>query len=124
MAHFARIDDDGNVQEVIVIEQEEIDTGRWGDPSKWIQTSYNTHNGVHLDPETGEPSADQTKALRWNFAGVGMVYDSEHDAFYWARPWDSWTLNAETFEWEPPVANPGNYDTHYWDEETLSWIER
>ena len=63
MSHFAQIDDNNVVQQVLVIDQAEIDTGNWGDPTRWIQTSYNTHGGVYYTPNTGTPDPDQSKAL-------------------------------------------------------------
>ena len=68
MGHWARIDDDNIVQEVIVIKEAELDTGAWGDKSKWIKTSYNTSEGKHYVPKEhqdfSEESSDQSKALR------------------------------------------------------------
>ena len=56
MSHFAEIDSDNIVQRVIVISQENIDTGNWGNPSNWIQTSYNTRGGKHYDQDGVEDS--------------------------------------------------------------------
>jgi hypothetical protein len=72
----------------------------------WVQSSYNTRGGVHYDPETGEPSADQSKALRFNYAGIGFTYDEERDAFIPPKPEPTdevadWVLDEETFTWEP-----------------------
>ena len=50
MAHFAQIDENNIVIRILVIEQEEINTGNWGNPNTWIQTSYNTRAGVHYTP--------------------------------------------------------------------------
>ena len=114
MAHFAQIDDNNVVMHVIVAEQDFIDSGAVGDPSKWIQTSYNTIKGVHK--LGGTP-------LRKNFAGVGFIYDSVRDAFYPSQPYPSWTLNEDTCTWEPPVPRPeSNYPVyHVWDEDNLNW---
>jgi hypothetical protein len=112
MAHFAKVID-GIVTEVLVIEQAVIDTGAFGDPSLWVQTSYNTHGGVH--PE-GRP-------LRKNYAGVGYTYDTVRDAFYAPQPFPSWTLNEDTCLWAAPVPYPTGGGTYRWDEGTLSWIE-
>ena len=73
MSHFAEIDSDNIVQRVIVISQENIDTGNWGNPSSWIQTSYNTHGGKHYDQQRVE---DSGVALRYNYAGIGYTYDT------------------------------------------------
>jgi hypothetical protein len=129
MAHFAEIDWMNNrVTRVIVAEQDFIDSGLVGDPSNWVQTSYNTHGGVHWDPETDEPSADQSKALRKNYAGIGWIYDSDRDAFYEPQPYESWTLNEDTCLWEPPIAYPET-GAWLWDEDayqadnTAGWVE-
>ena len=67
MAHFAKVNN-GIVEQVIVAEPEFFDTFVDNSPGQWIQTSYNTRGGKHYDPETGELSADQTKALRKNLS--------------------------------------------------------
>ena len=120
MAHFAKVVY-GIVEQVIVAEPEFFESFVDSSPGQWIQTSYNTYGGVHYDPETGEPSADQTKALRKNFAGVNFTYDSTKDAFISPQPYDSWTLNETTCLWEPPVAYPDGGGRYTWNEETQSW---
>ena len=114
MSHFAKVEN-GIVTSVIVIEQDVLNTGLWGDPSLWVQTSYNTYGGQHR--LGGTP-------MRKNYAGLGYIYDSERDAFYAPQPYPSWTLNDDTCLWEPPVAMPEPVEgTYYsWDEDTLSWI--
>jgi hypothetical protein len=113
MAHFAHIKD-GIVDQVIVIDQETLNTGNWGNPSEWIQTSYNTHGGQH--PE-GRP-------LRKNFAGIGYSYDAGRDAFIPPKPFASWLLNEDTCLWGSPVAMPVEEGKVFtWDEETTSWVE-
>ena len=111
MAHFAKVEN-GIVTEVIVAEQEVIDSGLFGDPAMWVQTSYNTAGGQH--PE-GRP-------LRKNYAGIGYTYDVERDAFIPSRPYPSWTLNEDTCLWDAPTPRPTGkaYD---WNENTLSWDE-
>lgn len=113
MSHFAKIEN-GIVTQVIVAEQDFIDTGLVGDPTTWIQTSYNTFAGQH--PE-GRP-------LRKNYAGIGYIYDSVRDAFYIPQPYPSWQLNEETCIWSAPVAMPEPQDntTYTWDEDTLNWV--
>ena len=112
MSHFAKVID-GIVTEVLVIEQDVIDTGAFGDPSLWVQTSYNTHGGQH--PE-GRP-------LRKNYAGIGYTYDAERDAFIPPQPFASWLLNEDTCLWGAPVAHPDDGKSYAWDEDTLSWVE-
>lgn len=121
MGHFAKVED-GIVTQVIVAEQDFIDTGAVGDPAAWVQTSYNTHGGVHYNPDTGEPSADQTKALRKNYAGIGMIYDSQRDAFYHPSPFPSWVLNEDTCDWDPPVPWPEDVGSTNEEGQTISYI--
>jgi len=121
MSHFAKIDSNNIVTEVIVAEADFFDTFVDSSPGEWIQTSYNTHGGQHYDPETGEP--DDGTPLRKNYAGVGYTYDSDLDAFYVPQPYPSWTLNEDTCQWESPVAYPDDDKMYAWDEETQSWDE-
>lgn len=123
MAHFAKVNIQMLVTQVIVAEQDYIDT--LADKDFWIQTSYNTSGGKHYDPETGDESADQTKALRKNFAGIGYKYDVDRDAFIPPRPFASWSLDEDTCWWNSPVEMPtlteeeqaaGQY--YMWDEDT------
>lgn len=112
MSHFAKVID-GVVTQVLVIEQDVIDTGMFGDPALWVQTSYNTYGGQH--PE-GRP-------LRKNFAGIGYTYDPARDAFIPPQPFPSWVLNEDTCLWDPPVVLPGDGKPYVWDEENLAWAE-
>ena len=112
MSHFAKVID-GIVTEVLVIEQDVIDTGLFGDPALWVQTSYNTYGGQH--PE-GRP-------LRKNYAGIGYTYDAVRDAFIAPQPFASWLLSEDTCLWNAPVAYPDDGKSYAWDEGTLSWIE-
>ena len=113
MSHFAKVEN-GIVTQVIVAEQDFIDTGLVGDPASWIQTSYNTYAGQH--PE-GRP-------LRKNYAGIGYVYDAVRDAFYIPQPYPSWILDEDTCIWSAPDAMPESQDntTYTWDEDSLNWI--
>ena len=122
MAHYAKIGNDGSVLQIIVAEQNFIDTL----PSNevWIQTSYNTRGGVHYEPNSNTPSQDQSKALRYNFAQplIGL-YDAQADAFYEKQPFPSWTLNTSTYLWEAPTPAPTDGKNYEWNEETQSWTE-
>jgi len=121
MAHYAKVLD-GVVVTVIVAEEEFFDSFVDSSPGKWIQTSYNTRNGIHYNPETGEPSADQTKALRKNYAGIGYTYDSQRDAFIPPKPYPSWVFNDQTCSWNAPVPAPEESPELYeWDEENSNW---
>ena len=123
MSHFAEVNDDNIVTRVIVVEQDYIDSGRLGDPSTWIKTSYNTNQGVHyVAHSNGIPSEDQTKALRKNFAGLGMTYDVTRDAFIQNKMFESWIFNEFTCDYDPPTPMPEDGITYEWDEETLSWV--
>ena len=118
MAHFAKVVN-GTVEQVIVAEPEFFDTFVDSSPGEWIQTSYNTHGGVHYSPETGEP--DGGVALRKNYAGVGFTYDAAKDAFIPPQPYNSWNLNEETCLWEAPVAYPEDGNMYTWNEDTTNW---
>lgn len=113
MAHFAKVLD-GVVVQVIAAEQEFIDNLIDTSPGTWIQTSYNTRDGVHTDG--GAP-------LRKNYAGVGFTYDSELDAFIPPKPYPSWTLNEDSCLWEAPVTYPDDDNMYSWNEETQTWDE-
>ena len=115
MSHFAQIDGNNIVTQVLVIEQDVIDTGLFGDPASWIQTSYNTTGGVHT--LGGTP-------LRKNYAGIGYTYDATRDAFIPPKPFASWTLNEDTCLWEAPTPRPVEEGKIFvWNEETTSWVE-
>jgi hypothetical protein len=114
MAHFAQIDSNNIVIQVIVIEQDVIDTGLFGEPSSFVQTSYNTFGGAHT--LGGTP-------LRKNYAGMGYTYDSVRDAFYTPKPYASWTLNEDTCIWEAPIPMPTDGKMYGWDEATHNWVE-
>jgi len=119
MAHFAEINSENVVIRVIVAEQDFIDSGAVGDSSNWIQTSYNTRGGVHYAPNSHTP--DDGVALRKNYAGVGMTYDRERDAFIPIKPYDSWLLNDDTCQWDAPVAYPDDGKFYKWNEDGQSW---
>lgn len=114
MSHFAQIDENNIVTQVIVAEQDFISSGAVGDPSKWIQTSYNTQAGEHK--LGGTP-------LRKNYAGIGYAYDATRDAFIPPKTYESWVLNEDTCLWEAPVAMPSDGKAYQWDEGTTSWVE-
>lgn len=121
MTHFAEIDENNIVIRVLVINQDEIDSGVWGNPNKWIRTSYNTHGGIHYKPNSNIPSDIQTKSLRKNFAGIGFTYDEGRDAFISPKPFNSWILNEETCCWESPIPCPNDDKVYSWNEETQEW---
>lgn len=110
MAHFAQVEN-GIVIQVIVADQDVIDSGAFG--SGWVQTSYNTHGGVHQ--LGGTP-------FRKNYAGLGYTYDAQRDAFIPPQPHQSWTLNEDTCLWQAPIAMPDT-GTWVWDETIQNWTE-
>lgn len=109
MTHFAKIES-GIVTQVIVAEQDVIDSGLFGDG--WVQTSYNTYGGVHANGKT---------PLRKNYAGVGYTYDSQRDAFIPPQPFPSWVMSEETCQWSAPTPMPAD-GFYSWDESTTSWV--
>ena len=118
MSYWAEIDENNIVTRVLVGDNNEPDEGyQWlldNLGGTWIKTSYNTYAGVHR--EGGTP-------LRKNYAGVGMTYDQERDAFIRPKPFPSWILNEETCNWEAPIPMPTNGKRYNWDEQTTSWVE-
>jgi hypothetical protein len=113
MSHYAKVNN-GIVEQVIVAEADFFDTFVDSSPGEWIQTSYNTHGGVHSGGGT---------PLRKNYAGIGYTYDATRDAFYAPQPYASWVLNDDSCIWEAPTAMPDDDNTYRWDEETTAWVE-
>ena len=118
MAHFAQLNENNVVTEVIVISNEVINNlpfpesepigvafcqSLYGANTIWKQTSYNA-------------------SFRKNYAGIGFIYDAEIDAFILPQPYPSWTLNPVTAQWEPPVPYPDDGKAYNWNEATLSWV--
>jgi len=117
MAHYAKVVD-GTVTQVIVAEQEFVDT--LPDKDNWVQTSYNTRGGKHYNPD--EPGIqDAGIPLRKNFAGIGYTYDKDIDAFYEPQPYSNWILNETTCVWEPPIPYPSDGKGYRWDQSSTSW---
>jgi len=122
MSHFAKLDENNLVTFVTVGRQEDDGleaelNARTGDVYR--QTSYNTYGGVHYTD--GEPSEDQSKALRYNYAGIGFTYDENRDAFIPPQPYASWVLDEATCQWAAPIAYPAEGD-HVWDEQAGDWV--
>ena len=123
MAHYAFLDDNNIVTQVITGRNEdEVVDGitdweayygdRHGQTCK--RTSYNTFGGTHLSGGT---------PFRKNYAGMGMVYDPVRDAFYGVQPFPSWVLDEETCLWDAPVPYPDDGLDYDWDEDTVSWVQ-
>jgi hypothetical protein len=116
MSHFAKIEN-GIVQQVIVAEQDFIDSLE----GQWVQTSYNTRGGIHYAPDSWEP--DDGVAIRGNYAGIGYIYDETNDVFYEPKPHNGWILNQSTWLWEPPISAPQDGNEYRWNEELLEWVQ-
>jgi hypothetical protein len=111
MAHYAFLDNNNIVTEVIVGKDEtELIDGLT--PEEWygnfrgqqcVRTSYNGK-------------------IRKRFAGIGYVYDPVRDAFYTPQPFESWTLNEDTCRWEAPIPHPIGEQLYWWDEPSQSWV--
>jgi hypothetical protein len=121
MAHYAFLDLNNIVTEVIVGKNEGEDGIDWeqhyGEFRKQIckRTSYNTQGGVHNSGGT---------AYRKNYAGIGYSYDPVRDAFIPPKPYASWVLNDDTCLWSAPVPMPVEEGKIYtWDEPTVAWVE-
>jgi len=108
LSHFARVEN-GMVTQVIVAEQDFIDTGAVG--HGWIQTSYNTLGNQH----------PQGRPLRGNYAGIGYTYDETNDVFIAPKPFDNWVLDTATWLWNPPIAMPVDEYFYTWNQETTAW---
>ena len=126
MAHYAVLNSDNTVTTVFVGRDDVVegidDWETYYAPEGFTvkQTSYNTYGGVHYTD--GEPSEDQTKALRFNYAGIGYSYDATRDAFIPPQPYASWVLDEATCQWVAPIAYPAEGD-HVWDEQAGDWVE-
>jgi hypothetical protein len=116
MAHYAFIDENYIVTEVIVGKDESnFDWERhYGDIRGQLckRTSYNTIGGVHTTGGT---------PYRKNYAGIGYIYDPTLDAFYPPKPYNSWTLNTNSCLWEAPVLYPNDGKMYIWNEDELQW---
>lgn len=121
MAHYAFINDNNIVTQVIVGRDEDdlVDgVTSWEEyygekmGQTCLRTSYNTVANEHL--HGGTP-------FRGNYAGIGYRYDAENDVFVAPQPYPSWTLNTESFVWEAPVAYPTDGETYVWNENQKNW---
>lgn len=118
MAHYALLDENNVVTNVIVGNDEGFEGKDWeqiyGDFSAQVckRTSINT---------TGNKHSQGKEPFRKNYAGIDFTYDAEGDGFYAPQPFDSWVLNKHTFIWEPPFGYPDDKKPYIWNEETISW---
>lgn len=113
MAHFAQLDENNVVIQVLVVdnadildendvEQESLGVtflqNIFGVETNWKQTSYNEN-------------------FRKNYAGTGFTYDESRDAFIPQKPLESWVLDEETCDWVPPIPRPDDINPYFWDED-------
>ena len=115
MAHFAKLDENNMVVQVIVVNNDDLlDNGVESEQKgisfcqalfggDWIQTSYNGN-------------------IRKNYAGIGFTYDAARDAFIAPQPYASWTLDETTCDWVPPVEMPDDGKVYKWDEQNQQWV--
>jgi hypothetical protein len=118
MAHYAQLDDQNTVINVLVVansqitnpqgqEDEQLGIGflwqLFGRDTSWVQTSYNGN-------------------FRKNYAGIGYTYDAARNAFIPPQPYPSWVLDEQTCQWRAPVPMPEDGAPYVWDEDSLSWI--
>ena len=119
MAHYAFLDENDVVVEVIVGASEDSPVD-WESHYGAIRgctckrTSYNTHGGVHT--LGGTP-------FRKNYAGIGYIYDRQRDAFIPPKPFASWVFNEDTCLWDAPVPYPQGENPYLWNEDTQAWVE-
>ena len=123
MSHFAELDSNDVVLRIIVIEQDVLNSGHWGDPSLFEQTSFNTRGGIYYTPNSNTPDPDQSKAFRKNFANKDFKFDRVRDAFIPPQDFPSWNLNEFSCLWEAPTPMPTDGKPYAWNESTLSWDE-
>ncbi len=123
MAHFAKLDENNIVTQVIVVSNDiatSEDAGvtfinnLYKTSDTWKQTSYNTVKNTHS--LGGTP-------FRKNYASIGYTYDASKDAFIPPKPFNSWVLDETTCWWEPPVAIPSDGKEYDWDESNKQWVE-
>ena len=123
MAHFAKLDENNIVTQVIVVSNEIATSENAGvtfinnlykTSDTWKQTSYNTVKNTHS--LGGTP-------FRKNYACVGYTYDASKDAFIPPKPFNSWVLDETTCWWEAPVAYPSDGKEYDWDEDNTQWVE-
>ena len=128
MAHFAKLDENNSVLQVVVVNNlYEADGENWckelfSSTNSWKQTSYNTRGGVHYTENSNTP--DGGTAIRKNYAGIGYSYNPTLDAFIPPPLFPSWLLDETTCQWESPVPAPDDGNMYGWNEDSVSWVLR
>jgi len=129
MAHFAQINENNIVVQVIVVDTKDTSTADGVEKESigeafcerllggtWKKTSYNTLANKHTGGGT---------PLRGNYAGIGYTYDPTNDVFYSPQPFPSWSISAATdWTWEAPTPMPADGKLYAWDENTKTWLEQ
>jgi hypothetical protein len=114
MAHFAELDENNVVKQVIVVNNVELLDDGIESEAKGIAFCQSLFGGVWLQ-------TSYHGNIRKNYAGIGFTYDPDRDAFIAPKPFNSWILNEDTCRWEPPVPYPTDGKDYSWNEDTQSW---
>jgi len=117
MAHFAKLDQNNVVVEVVVVSNNELLQDGVESEEKGIQFIVDWSGGY-----TNWKQTSYNGSIRKNYAGIGFTYDPTRDAFIAPQTFPSWTLNEDTCQWEPPIAYPTDGPIYHWDEATTSWV--
>ena len=122
MAHYAFLDSNNIVTEVITgvdenVTQTDLDGTQVGGTSEAWETFYGNFRNQTCKRTSYNGN------YRKNYAGVGMIFDAERDAFYFPQPYLSWILNEESCQWEAPIPHPDDEKRYEWNEENQSWDE-
>lgn len=122
MAHYAFLDENNVVTEVITgvdenIIQTDTDGTQVGGSSEAWETWYGNFRGQVCK------RTSYSGSIRKNYAGIGFTYDANRDAFLPPKPYDAWILNEETCLWEAPVAYPADGKSYQWSDDDLTWKE-
>ena len=118
MAHFAQLDENNIVTQVIVVSNDDIKDSE-GNESELTGIAFCKSL---LGPNTIWKQTSYNNSIRKNYAGIGFTYDATRDAFIAPKPYNSWILNETTCRWEAPIAYPNDGKMYAWDEETTSWV--
>jgi hypothetical protein len=122
MAHFAQLDENNIVIQVIVIDNTAIGEPNFSYPNTEILGQHFIQKDLNLSGTWKQTSYN--RKFRKNYAGTGFTYDPVRDAFIPPKTYPSWVLNEDTCIWESPVPVPDDNKLYCWDEPTLSWIEQ
>jgi len=114
MAHFAQLENNVVKQVIVVSNQDILDANGQESEQKGIDFCSNLLGG------TWKQTSYNAK-IRKNYAGIGYTYDEGRDAFIAPKPYNSWLLDENTFQWKAPVDYPTDDKRYTWNEETLAW---